>query len=75
MKVAEKKLDLYQVILNADEQGTGKLFELALRLTREEAPTPEDVAFFEKRRKDFFASGEQGISRDDLLSMLKKEFL
>ena len=72
MSLAEKKIELLQIVVNADEEMTGKLIEFAYSLQNDFHPSTEAVAFYEKRRDEFFASGEKGLTKEESLSKLRE---
>lgn len=73
MNFAEKKLELYKLVAEADEETTGKLIELAHILkTGNVTFSNDDIELFYKRRDDFFASGAKGYTADESLARLKK---
>lgn len=73
MKFAEKKLGLFQIIANMNVETTDNLAHFVTSVKVNSEPTIEDIAFFEKRRDDFFASGEKGFTKQESLAMLRKQ--
>lgn len=71
MGFAEKKLELFRIVADADEELTGKLIEFAISLQKFPEPSPEEVAFYEKRSEAFIASGEKGLTKEESLDLLK----
>lgn len=59
MGFAEKKLQLLQIIMNADEDTTGKLFEFATHLQ------PLGNRFSEEELKKFHASRQQYLENPE----------
>jgi hypothetical protein len=73
MKFAEKKLGLFQIIANMNVETTDNLAHFVTSVKVNSEPTIEDIAFFEKRRDDFFVSGEKGFTKQESLAMLRKQ--
>lgn len=66
MTIAEKKVELFKLIVEADEEATGKLIELAHQLSKKTHRFSEDeIAMFQKTRDNFFASGKNGYSVEE----------
>jgi hypothetical protein len=76
MSLAEKKLHLLQLVMNADEETTGKLIELANRLQDTgEKYTKEELEKFHASRQQYHANPEAGMSvkeAHDHIRALKK---
>ena len=63
MSLAEKKLQLLQLVMNADEETTGKLIELASRLQQaSEKYTAEELQKFHASRQQYHANPKTGMS-------------
>ncbi len=74
MRFAEKKIELFKIVADADEETTGKLIELAQQLKQgNQKFSAEEIAFFEKRASDFIASGTKGYTADESLALLKNK--
>jgi hypothetical protein len=74
MGLAERKMELLEIVVNADEETTGKLIALAHQLTNEKYKfSDEEIAKFEKTRDDFFASGEKGYSVEEAHDMIRNK--
>ena len=67
-----KKVELFKIVANADEETTSKLIEYANWLQKGVQPTADEVAFYEKRSEDVFASGEKGFTKEESLTMLRQ---
>jgi hypothetical protein len=70
MSFAEKKLELFRIVADADEELTGKLIAFAISLQKTHQPSAEEVAFYEKRSEEFMASGEKGLTKEESLALL-----
>ncbi len=74
MGLAERKIELLEIVVNADEETTGKLIALAQQLANEKYKfSDEEIAKFEKTRDDFFASGEKGYSVEEAHAMIRNK--
>ena len=73
MSLAEQKVALMELVVNADAETTDVLLSFAQHLTGEPVPpSPEVVAAYEKRADDFYASGEKGISAEESIARLRQ---
>jgi hypothetical protein len=74
MGLAERKIELLEIVVNADEETTGKLIALAQQLANEKYKfSDEEIAKFEKTRDDFFASGEKGYSVEEAHAIIRNK--
>ncbi|NTS39632.1 hypothetical protein HRG84_01840 [Flavisolibacter sp. BT320] len=72
MSIAEKKMRVMELLVNANDEITGELMEFAERLTSNEYVFSEDdVKKFEARLKAFEESGEKGLTAEESLAQLK----
>lgn len=72
MSIAEQKVELVKLIVEADEETTGKLIELAHQLSQKTYKfSDEEIAMFEKTRDDFFASGKKGYTIEEAHTMIR----
>ena len=71
MGFAEKKVELFQIVANADEELTDKLLTYASTIREKYQPSAETVAAYEKRGQDIVASGEKGFTREESMQMLR----
>ena len=71
MGFAEKKVELFQIVANADEELTDKLLTYASTIREKYQPSDETVAAYEKRGQDIVASGEIGFTREESMQMLR----
>ncbi len=73
MGFAEQKVELLKIIAEADEEKTGKLIEFAYQLeNKSHTFSEEEIAMFEKRADDFFASGDKGYTAEESLALLRE---
>lgn len=72
MGFAEKKVELFRIVADADEELTGKLIEFAHSLKKDCQPSAEMVAFYEKRSQDFSSAAEKGLSKEESLTKLRE---
>lgn len=74
MSISEQKLELLRIVVNADEETTAKLIAFTQELANMGQKFSDDeIAFFEKRMNDFFASGEKGITAEDSIKRLREK--
>ncbi len=74
MGFAEKKVELFQMVANADEKLTGVLIEIANQYNQNISTFTEDeIKDFEKRRDDFFTSGEKGYTVEQAHLMIRNK--
>lgn len=72
MSLAEQKLQLLQMVMNADEETTGKLIELASQLkSQQERFTKEELMEFEKRREAYNRNPDTGMRMEESLIRLR----
>ncbi len=72
MVYAEQKIELFQIVVNADEKLTGLLRELADHYNQGSPKlSDKEIAEFEKTRNDFFASGEKGYTVEEAHTMIR----
>ena len=66
MGFAEKKVELFQIVANADEEMTGKLIEFAYQLKNKSPKfTPEELAKFHATRDKYEDPNSQTILLED----------
>jgi predicted transcriptional regulator len=74
MSLAEQKLQLLQMVINADEETTGKLIELASQLrSRQERFTEDEILEFEKRREAYKKNPNTGVRMEESLARLRSD--
>jgi hypothetical protein len=71
MGFAEKKVELFQIVANADEATTSKLIEFAYSIQGQQQPSAKTISEYEKRSEDVLASGEAGITKEESLQLLR----
>ena len=72
MDFAEKKLELYKIVTDADEETTAKLISFAKGLTKEKyAFTEEELAEFHRRREEYLKNPESGIPWEESLTRIR----
>ena len=66
MDLAEKKIQLLEIVINADEETTGKLIEFANKLTKNDDKfTKEELEKFHASRQAYLANPENSLSLED----------
>src|SRR5919206_4988415 len=72
MSIAEQKMELFRFLVDADEETTRKLIEFTHQLINESNKfSEEEIAMFEKRRNDFFASVEKGYTVEESMDIIE----
>lgn len=49
MGFADKKLELFRIVADADEELSGKLIGFAISIQKTHQPSPEEAKYFENR--------------------------
>jgi hypothetical protein len=66
MDLAEKKIQLLEIVVNADEEMTGKLIEFANTLTkREEKFAKEELEKFHASRQSYLTNPEHSLTLEE----------
>jgi hypothetical protein len=66
MGFAEKKIELFQIVANADEETTGKLIEFANQIMhKSEKFSNEELAKFHASQKNYLENTENSFSLED----------
>ena len=66
MDLAEKKIQLLEIVVNADEEMTGKLIEFANTLIKgEEKFTKEELEKFHASRHSYLTNPEQSLTLEE----------
>lgn len=65
MGFAEKKVELFQIVVEADEEMTGKLIEFARQLKGDSNFSKEELEKFHATRQKYLFSENQTISLED----------
>lgn len=66
MDLAEKKIQLLEIVVNADEEMTGKLIEFANTLTKgEEKFTKEELEKFHTSRQSYLNNPEHSLTVEE----------
>ncbi len=74
MDFAEKKLELYKIVTEADEETTAKLISFAKGLTIEKhAFTEEELTEFHRRREEYLKNPESGIPWEESLTRIRNK--
>ncbi|MGV3530392.1 MAG: hypothetical protein ACO1OO_15930 [Flavisolibacter sp.] len=74
MSISEQKLELLRFVVDADDETTEKLVAFAQGLsTKEYKFSEQEVSFFEERMKEFFKSGESGITAEESIKRLREK--
>lgn len=74
MSLAEQKVELLKLVVDADEETTGKLIEFVHQLAnRNYKFSDEEIAMIEKSRDDFFASGDKGYTVEEAHTMIRNK--
>jgi len=72
MNIAEQKVALVKMLLEADDETTNQLFQLMLEgNNRTQKFSDKEIKTFEKSRDDFFASGKKGYSVEEVHSFIR----
>jgi hypothetical protein len=72
MSIAEQKLAIAKMLLEADDETTNQLFQLMLEgNNRIQKFSDQEIEMFEKSRDEFFASGEKGYSVEEVHSSIR----
>lgn len=66
MDFAEKKIELFEIVVNADEEMTGKLIEFAKQLKKEQSGfSKEELEKFHATRQKYLSSSDKTILLED----------
>jgi hypothetical protein len=66
MGLAEKKIQLLEIVVNADEEMTGKLIEFANELAKEQHKfTKEELEKFHASRQAYIDNPEDSLTLED----------
>lgn len=66
MGLAEKKIELLEIVVNADEETTGKLIELANELSKKQYKfTKEELEKFHASRQAYINNPDNSLSLED----------
>lgn len=65
MDLAEKKIQLLEIVVNADEEMTGKLIEFAITLAKKEKFSKEELEKFHASRHSYLSNRENSLSLED----------
>lgn len=72
MSIAEQKVALARMLLEADDETINQLFQLMLEgNNRIQKFSDQEIEMFEKNRDDFFASGKKGFSVEETHSSIR----
>ena len=72
MSTAEKKLEMVKILLDADEETTGKLIEFYESINESNNDfTKEELAEFERRSEEYYKNPEIAIPWEEALSRIK----
>ncbi len=71
MGLAEKTIELYKIVAEADEETTAKLISFYESLDQHNQFTNEEVAEFERRSEEFLKNPESAIPWDESMSRLR----
>jgi len=72
MGFAEKKVELFQIVANADEEMTGKLIEFAYQLrSKTENFTQEELLEWERRSEEYTKNPAVGIPMKESIARLR----
>ena len=75
MVITDKKLVLKEIIENADEKLVSLMIALADEYNDEDyIYSEEELAFIEKRRKDFFESGKEGYTVEEAHEKIRRNY-
>ncbi len=76
MGFAEKKVELFQIVADADEEMTGKLIEFARQLQgKSEKFSAEELAEFNRRRDEYLKNPEMGISMEASMAQIRNQLV
>lgn len=76
MGFAEKKVELFRIVADADEEMTGKLIEFANQLRSRSAHfTQEERAEFERRSEEFRKNPGAGIPMEESIARLRSNLM
>lgn len=74
MSTLEKKKAVLEIVESADDKLIGLILALANEYNNSAyLITETDLKKFEKRREDFFSSGEKGYSMEDSIKRLRNK--
>ena len=66
MGLAEKKIEFLEIVVNADEETTGKLIELANELSKKQYKfTKEELEKFHTSRQAYINNPDNSLSLED----------
>lgn len=74
MGFAEKKLELYKIVTEADEETTAKLIDFAQKLNQSKYSFSEaELNEFKERREDFLKNPDSAIPWEEALGKIRNK--
>lgn len=74
MGFAEKKLELLKIVVDADEETTGKLIEFANQLKSHEGEfSTEEITAFQEKREEYLRKPDAASPWEESMERIRKQ--